>query len=373
MARHPDAAADIGRLPRWVETEALAPVLDRIRPFTMVPDASLIALARQVAVTLACDIPGDFVECGVWRGGSSLLMAELLRRAGVRDRKVWLVDSFEGLPPPEPVDGERAAAYVAQTDGPYYFDNCRAPLEQVRQAARELGLEGHVEYVKGWFDDVLPSLSRRIGPVAILRIDADWYRSVRCVLEHLYDRVAEGGFVVLDDYYTFDGCAIAVHEFLARRQLAHPIESIVDDAAGYPVAALFRKGGRSWYATWAWHHRMELTRRELADIVPERASFIFVDLQQLQPALPPARRAIPFLERGGQYWGPPPDDGVAIDELERLRREGARLLVITWPAFWWLEHYAAFQRHLDSRYRRILQNERVVAFDLGREARRTSP
>jgi hypothetical protein len=331
----------------------------------MVPDSSLIALARQVVVALAHGIPGDFVECGVWRGGSSFLMAELLRRAGVRDRKVWLVDSFEGLPAPEPVDGERAATYVAQTDGPYYFDNCRAPLEDVQATARALGLDGYVEYVKGWFDDVLPSWSKGIGPIALLRIDADWYRSVRCVLEHLYDRVADNGFVVLDDYYTFDGCGIALHEFLASRQLAHRVESVVDAAEGYPVAALFRKGGPTWYATWAWHQRAELTRRDLANIVPEQASFIFVDLDQLQSALPSARHAVPFLERNGRYWGPPPDDRVAIDELERLRGAGARFIVFAWPAFWWLEHYPAFRQHLAAHYRCVRHDERIVAFDLG--------
>ena len=75
-----------------------APIVAKIRPFTMVPETSLIELARQVRAILTFNIPGDFVECGVWRGGSSFLIAELLRQAGVQDRKVWLFDSFEGLP-----------------------------------------------------------------------------------------------------------------------------------------------------------------------------------------------------------------------------------------------------------------------------------
>src|SRR5437879_1152441 len=74
----------------------LTPILDKVRPFTMVPEPSLVELARQVQATIQCGIPGHFVECGVWRGGTSFLMASLLQQAGVRDRKVWLFDSFEG-------------------------------------------------------------------------------------------------------------------------------------------------------------------------------------------------------------------------------------------------------------------------------------
>ncbi len=76
----------------------LTAVLDKVRQFTMVAEASLVDLALQVKYLLVSNIPGDFVECGVWRGGAAFLMAELLRQAGVTDRKVWLFDSFEGLP-----------------------------------------------------------------------------------------------------------------------------------------------------------------------------------------------------------------------------------------------------------------------------------
>jgi glycosyltransferase involved in cell wall biosynthesis len=74
---------------------------------------------------------------------------------------------------------------------------------------------------------------------------------------------------------------------------------------------------------------------------------------------------VPFLERDGQYWGPPPDDRSGIAELERLRRAGAGFLVLAWPAFWWLDHDPAFRQHLAGRYRCVLQNERIVTFALG--------
>src|SRR5205814_7704797 len=97
--------------------------LDRIRPFTMVPVESLIELAQQVRAVLLYDIAGSFVECGVWRGGASFLMAELLKQADVHERKVRLFDSFEGIPPPQQIDGSRALEWARDTEGPRYFDN----------------------------------------------------------------------------------------------------------------------------------------------------------------------------------------------------------------------------------------------------------
>ncbi len=123
-------ANELGYPPR-AETRDLEPMLEKVRPFTMVPEESLLDLAHQVHAVLAYDIPGDFVECGIWRGGSSFLMADLLRWTGVRGRKVWLFDSFEGLPAPEEIDGPAAMAYAESTDSPGYFDNCHVSLEEV--------------------------------------------------------------------------------------------------------------------------------------------------------------------------------------------------------------------------------------------------
>jgi hypothetical protein len=92
-------------------------------------------------------------------------------------------------------------------------------------------------------------------------------------------------------------------------------------------------------------------------------SFVFVDSAELEVAVPPARQPIPFLERAGQYWGPPADDAIAIRELERLRLGGAAFIAFAWPAFWWLDHYLEFQRHLGS-FPRVVMNDRLVVFDL---------
>jgi glycosyltransferase involved in cell wall biosynthesis len=115
---------------------------------------------------------------------------------------------------------------------------------------------------------------------------------------------------------------------------------------------------------WQWIHRFHLARHELASRIPRGSSFIFVDETQLGCEFLPGRRAIPFMEKEGQFWGPPPDDQTGILELERLRGAGARFIAFAWPAFWWLEHYAGFTQYIRERFRCLASNGRLVVFDL---------
>jgi Glycosyl transferase family 2 len=122
---------------------------------------------------------------------------------------------------------------------------------------------------------------------------------------------------------------------------------------------------------YAWMRRLAAATEELSTLLPLDCSVIVVDEDQWADrwggsGLLEGRRSIPFLERDGQYWGPPPDDGVAIRELERLRQSGAGFVVIGWPAFWWLGHFAGWHRHLRSNYPCVLENDRLVVFDLQR-------
>ena len=109
--------------------------------------------------------------------------------------------------------------------------------------------------------------------------------------------------------------------------------------------------------------RLQKCRDALTRLIPLAEPFILVDDEQMRSDLPHAR-AIPFLEKNGNYWGPPADDATAIRELERLRRAGARYIAFTWPAFWWTEHYGEFYRHLCEKFRRVLKDDRLLVFDL---------
>jgi len=215
------------RLPR------LSSAIAEARPYSMVPTEWMRALARQTLQLVDEGISGSVVECGAWRGGIGILLGRVL--ASLRDeRPIFLCDSFEGLPPPEPIDGEAALEWSRDREHPYFHDNCRASLAELEQVLKSQGLDSRITLVKGWFNESLPAAKADFGPIALLRIDADWHSSVTCCLEELYDVVVPNGFVIFDDYDTWDGCATAVHEFLGRRRLGH---RILHDGCAY-----FRKG-----------------------------------------------------------------------------------------------------------------------------------
>jgi len=109
--------------------------------------------------------------------------------------------------------------------------------------------------------------------------------------------------------------------------------------------------------------RLEATRRALINAIGIKEQFILVDEEHFRSQVP-HEHAIPFLERKGEYWGPPPDDATAIRELERLRRAGAKMIVFTWPSFWWFEHYKEFYQYLERRFPRIRKDHFIRIFGL---------
>jgi hypothetical protein len=114
-------------------------------------------------------------------------------------------------------------------------------------------------------------------------------------------------------------------------------------------------------------HLLNLTTQELTALIPSGEAFILVDQETLRQEIAAGRLAIPFLERDGQYWGPPPDGSAAICELERLHRLGANFIVFAWPAFWWLDYYSELHKHLRLQSRCMLENDRIIVFDLRHE------
>jgi len=110
--------------------------------------------------------------------------------------------------------------------------------------------------------------------------------------------------------------------------------------------------------------RLDRVTQEIVALIPAGDTFVLVDQEEWGVGEIAGRRCLPFLERDGQYWGPPPDDATAIAELERLRLAGARFIAVASPAFWWLEYFAGFHRHLRGRFRCAIENDRIVVFDL---------
>lgn len=167
-----------------------------------------IELAEQVT-----HVSGDVVECGVWRGGMIAAIAETLGP----DRQYALYDSFQGLPPAQPIDGQAALDWQAKDP-----NNCRATMAEAEKSMRMSGVPNW-EIYGGWFTETLTS--PRLGPdrIALLRLDADWYDSTMCCLTNLWNRVVPGGVIIVDDYYVWDGCSRAVHVFLSMMGAAERI------------------------------------------------------------------------------------------------------------------------------------------------------
>ncbi|MEK7510275.1 MAG: TylF/MycF/NovP-related O-methyltransferase [Patescibacteria group bacterium] len=204
----------------------------RVMPYTMVGYKRLTNVYELALRVEQSRLPGAFVECGVWKGGVAGVMAYVASRAKSR-RKIWLFDSFEGLPEPTLQDGGVAGEYAARrVSGELRtIGQCVGPREDVERLFSFLRIpKEYVMIEKGWFQDTLPLAKTSIGPIAILRIDADWYESTKCVLEHLYDNVIGGGFVIVDDYGHWEGCRKAVDEFFHERKI--PVELIPIDYTG---------------------------------------------------------------------------------------------------------------------------------------------
>jgi hypothetical protein len=189
----------------------------RFRGFTMIaPDVYVrnLFLAERVS-----RLEGCIVECGVWKGGMSGGIASILGPG----RSYFLFDSFEGLPEAKEIDGEAAKSWQGDKESPTYFDNCTASLDQANQAMLLSGAKSF-ELRKGWFNETLPDFLPP-QPIALLRLDGDWYDSTMQCLESLFQHVTPGGIIVVDDYYAWDGCSRALHDFLSRRSATERISS----------------------------------------------------------------------------------------------------------------------------------------------------
>jgi hypothetical protein len=168
-----------------------------------------------VESVVADGIDGDVIEAGSWRGGASMLMRATLDTLG-DERTVWVADSFQGFPDDEARDAGDLDLSA--------FDFLAAPLEDVRGSFARLGLDRGVEFVPGFFAQTLPALTGRRW--AIARLDADTYEPTRLALECLYPGVATGGYLILDDYGSFEGCRRAVDEFRSEHGITDPIERV---------------------------------------------------------------------------------------------------------------------------------------------------
>lgn len=190
-------------------------IFEEFGTYTMISHDLYLENLR-VAYMHAGEIKGDVVECGVWRGGMS---AGLSRVLGDR-RNYYLFDSFEGLPEAKAIDGTEAIKWQGDVNSSTYYDNCKAEIGFAETAMKKAG--ARFELIKGWFSDTLPGFTAT-GTIALLRLDGDWYESTMDCLTNLYPKVVKNGVVIIDDYFTWEGCSKAVHDYLSSIKSASRI------------------------------------------------------------------------------------------------------------------------------------------------------
>lgn len=180
---------------------------------------------------IADGVPGDFIETGVWRGGTCIYARAILKAFNITDRKIWVADSFAGLPPPEP------SRYPSQDQGDihYTYDDLAVSLETVQENFRKYDLlDGQVEFLKGWFKDSLPGAP--IDNIAILRLDGDMYSSTMDALQALGHKVSPGGFIIVDDFGAVEGCRKAIADYREANGITATIHNIDGIGAWWQVA-----------------------------------------------------------------------------------------------------------------------------------------
>jgi O-methyltransferase len=165
-------------------------------------------------------VPGDLIETGVWRGGTTIFMRSILEAYGAHDRRVWVADSFEGLPKP---DAERYPHDAGDTF--HTYPELAISLEKVQENFARYGLlDDQVRFLKGWFKDTLPTAP--IEQIAVARLDGDMYESTMDALKALYPKLSIGGYLIVDDYGAVPGCKEAVEEYRREHGITEAIVEV---------------------------------------------------------------------------------------------------------------------------------------------------
>lgn len=166
------------------------------------------------------NVQGDLIETGVWRGGATIFMRAMLKAFGVKDRFVWVADSFEGLPKP---DSEKYPQDKGDTL--YASKEIAVSLDIVKANFKKYGLlDDQVRFLKGWFKDTLPNAP--IKTLAVIRLDGDMYGSTIDALSNLYPKLSVGGYVIVDDYGAMETCRKAVGAYRKQNGIEDEIKEI---------------------------------------------------------------------------------------------------------------------------------------------------
>jgi len=204
------SAADIG-------------IIRRVTPYTMTSPERILALINAVKYLVDNDIPGDIVECGVWKGGSMMAVAMTLLEMGVGDRNLYLFDTYDGMTGPGEQDitheglcADKLLAATGKSEESAIW--AYSPLEIVKKNMFSIGYdERKIHFIKGRVEDTIPGSA--LAEISLLRLDTDWYESTHHELTHLYPRLSRGGILIVDDYGHWQGARKATDQYINEHKL----------------------------------------------------------------------------------------------------------------------------------------------------------
>ncbi len=190
---------------------------------TMISRERLDNIQECVQSVISDSVPGDLIETGVWRGGATIFMRAILAAHGIDDRTVWVADSFEGFPTDEA--RKQAVDHGVDFSGGWGDAMLAVDLDTVKTNFQRYGLlDSQVEFLVGWFADTLPNAP--IERLAILRLDGDLYESTWDAIHALYPKLSVGGYLIVDDYGTWEACRRAIDDYRRREGISEPIQEI---------------------------------------------------------------------------------------------------------------------------------------------------
>lgn len=198
-----------------------------VRPYTMTSPERMFSLMRAIEYIEKNKIEGDIVECGVWRGGSSMVMAKKLSELQNTDRQLFMYDTYEGMSEPTENDlqhdGQNAQNMLATSDKEIDQIWCYSALDEVKQNMQSTGFPlDKINFVQGKVEETIPNVIPK--KIAILRLDTDWYESTKHEMEHLFPLLVKGGVLIIDDYGHWQGARKAIDEYLT----AHNIQILLN-------------------------------------------------------------------------------------------------------------------------------------------------
>jgi O-methyltransferase len=187
--------------------------------YTMTSKERIISLIRSVIYILDNNIPGDFVECGVWKGGSAMIIAKILKDRNIINRKLYLYDTFDGMVAPQELDktfdGQDAAVLMNKQSKSDSFVWAYSPEDEVKRNLAQTEFNSElIFFIKG--DVCATLLIQKPSTIALLRLDTDWYESTKAELQILFPLVSKNGIVIIDDYGHWNGCKKAVDKYFSE-------------------------------------------------------------------------------------------------------------------------------------------------------------